>query len=202
MLTITNTLNAILNLLRARDIETSLHVYRTQRLVDTISRELALTCPEISKDLHRALVGVTPFHDIGKIAIADALLFKPGRLTVQEFEIMQNHAHAGGNVINDLWAAPDRSLLVQTAHDVIEHHHERWDGTGYPNGLAEEDIPLTARIVAVSDVYEALTTKRPYKDAWSHEDAISFIMEGRGKHFDPTVVEAFRKVEGVIRKIV
>ena len=138
----------------------------------------------------------TPLHDIGKVGIPDSILLKPGKLTEGEFDIMKTHSIIGGDAIKSAIekVGLSRSFLDMAAK-VAYNHHEKWDGTGYPFGLKGEDIPLSARITAVADVYDALTTRRVYKPAFPHEYAKMIIKEGGGKHFDPEIVEAFLESE-------
>jgi putative two-component system response regulator len=137
-----------------------------------------------------------PLHDIGKIGIPDRILLKPGRLTPEEFEIMKTHAAIGKDSIQaaeQLVGMPDSFLRF--AKEIAGSHHEKWDGSGYPEGLAGEAIPLSARLMALADVYDALISKRVYKEAFSHEVARNLIVQGRGTHFDPAVIDAFIALE-------
>ena len=127
-----------------------------------------------------------PLHDVGKIGIADAILLKPARLTDEEFEIVKTHAQLGAELLGG-----GRSQILQLACQIALTHHERWDGGGYPHGLAGDRIPIAGRIVSVADVFDALTHSRPYKDAWPLADAVREISDGSGRQFDPAVVEAF-----------
>ena len=136
----------------------------------------------------------SPLHDIGKVGVPDLILRKPGPLTVEEREVMEEHTNTGGNTLRATLARFESQGYLAMAMDVAYHHHERWDGTGYPLGLAGEAIPLAARIVALVDVYDALTSERPYKRALVHEHAIREIVAGRGTRFDPFVVDAFLQV--------
>jgi putative two-component system response regulator len=133
----------------------------------------------------------SPLHDIGKVGIPDQVLLKPGPLTPEEFEVMKRHAVIGGQTLNAAVQAHPGAKYLEMARDIALSHHEKFDGTGYPNHLRAEEIPLCGRIVAICDVYDALTTRRVYKPAFSHEVAKSIILDGRGKHFDPEIVEAF-----------
>jgi putative two-component system response regulator len=141
--------------------------------------------------LHAALM-----HDIGKIGIADSVLLKPGKLTPDEFAIMQRHTSIGADIL-----AGGKSEVLRLAATVALTHHEKWDGSGYPKGLAGEQIPLVGRIVAICDVFDALTSARPYKTAWSEEDALEFIRQQAGKHFDPELVLAFLRIMPEIRAL-
>jgi putative two-component system response regulator len=133
----------------------------------------------------------SPLHDIGKVGIPDSVLLKPGRLTPEEFEIMKQHVLIGGRTLEAALEMHPRAKYLQVARDIAFTHHEKFDGSGYPHGLSGEAIPLCGRIVALSDVYDALTTRRVYKPAYSHEVAREIILDGRGTHFDPDVVDAF-----------
>jgi putative two-component system response regulator len=146
-----------------------------------IARRLGL--PVADQEL---IFTAAPMHDVGKIAIPDAILLKPGRLTDEEMAVMRGHARAG----YDLLAGSDAAVLGLGA-EIAHTHHEKFDGSGYPRGLAGEAIPLVGRIVAVADVFDALTSARPYKRAWSLDDARRFLVEGCGQHFDPACVDAF-----------
>ena len=125
-------------------------------------------------------------HDIGKIGIPDHILQKPGKLTPEEWEIMKSHTTIGDDIIGD-----DNSNLLQVARIIALNHHEKWDGSGYPKGIAGEAIPIEARIVSIADVFDALTSIRPYKTAWTIEEAVDYIKQQSGSHFDPTLVAAF-----------
>jgi response regulator RpfG family c-di-GMP phosphodiesterase len=130
-----------------------------------------------------------PLHDIGKIAIPDSILLKPGRLSDEEFEVVRTHSLLGARVL-----AGGESDLLEVAERIARHHHERWDGKGYPDGLSGEDIPAVARITHVADVFDVLVHERPYKDSWSVEDAIAEIRKGAGTQFDPSIVDAFENL--------
>jgi putative two-component system response regulator len=143
----------------------------------------------------------SPLHDIGKVGIPDSVLLKPGKLTSEEFEIMKRHTLIGGETLFASATAYPETGFIKMALDITMKHHERWDGTGYPFQLQGEQIPLCARIVSIADVYDALTTKRVYKDAYTHEDAVRIIYDSRGTHFDPDLVDAFAIVEEQMRAI-
>jgi putative two-component system response regulator len=164
-----------------RDDDTGQHTRRVGDLSVSIAERLGVS--ELEIGLIRL---AAPLHDVGKIALPDTILCKPGRLTVVEFEQMKSHATVGGQML-----AGSAFALLEVAQQVALTHHEKWDGSGYPHGLAGEDIPIAGRIVAVADVFDALTHVRPYKAAWSRADAIAEITSDAGKHFDPRVVEAF-----------
>ena len=164
-----------------RDDVTGQHTRRVADLSVRIAERLGAT------DLEVGIIRLAaPLHDVGKIAIPDALLGKPGKLTAAEFEQMKTHATVGAQML-----AGSHFALLEVAEQVALTHHEKWDGSGYPNGLAGEEIPFAGRVVAVADVFDALTHVRPYKSAWSKADAIAEITSHAGQHFDPRVVDAF-----------
>ncbi len=174
----------ILRLSRAveyRDNDTGSHTVRVAVYSRIIAEELGL-----SADTCRSIYLAAPLHDVGKVAISDTILLKPGRLDPDEFTRIKSHAAIGHEIL-----AGSKSELIQLAAEIAGAHHERWDGSGYPAGLRGRLIPLAARIVAVADVFDALTTERPYKAAMPFEEALAYIESERGKHFDPTCVSAF-----------
>ncbi|MBO6171126.1 MAG: HD domain-containing protein, partial [Desulfovibrio sp.] len=140
-------------------------------------------------------VRAAPLHDIGKVGIQDAVLNKPGRLTADEFNDMKRHTILGASAIAHAMKTLHENAFLCVLRDVVFSHHERWDGTGYPLGLSGQSIPLSGRIMAIPDVYDALVSKRPYKEPFSHEKAVRIIREGIGTHFDPLVGEAFLRCE-------
>lgn len=164
-----------------KDNETGLHVIRMSHYARTLAQAVGYGESAGNDLLHAA-----PMHDVGKIGIPDAILRKPGNLTDEEWAIMRQHTVIGAKIIGN-----HPSGLLHMAATIALNHHEKWDGSGYPNGLAGEDIPHVARVIAVVDVFDALTSVRPYKPAWPVEEAIAFIREQRGKHFDPDLVTAF-----------
>lgn len=174
-----------------KDNETGLHVIR----MSLFARMLALKAGMSEADAD-TLMHAAPMHDIGKIGIPDSILQKPGKLDPDEWEIMKTHAVIGAEIIGD-----DASALMQMARQVAISHHERWDGTGYPHGLAGEHIPRIGRIVAIADVFDALTSERPYKRAWSIEAAFEHLEKGAGAHFDPVLVPLFLEMRDEIDEI-
>lgn len=164
-----------------RDNETGLHISRMSHYSRVIAKHLGYSKVECDTILH-----ASPMHDIGKIGIPDSILLKPARLTSEEFEVIKRHPEIGARLLDG-----DDSSLMAMAREIALTHHEKWDGSGYPQGLRGEEIPLVGRIVAVADVFDAVTSERPYKKAWSVEDAINLIKQGSGSHFDPEVVNAF-----------
>jgi len=184
------------NLADCRSPETGRHLERVQIFTRLLGRQLSQSHPELglNDSIINDIAKYSPLHDIGKVAIADAILNKPGKLTEEEFVLMQEHARIGGNLLGGiLRKTGSRSLSL--AYDLTMHHHERWDGSGYPAGLSGEDIPIAARIMALADVYDALTNARVYKPAFSREAAVGIIQKSSGSHFDPTLVDVFTHLE-------
>jgi putative two-component system response regulator len=164
-----------------KDNETGLHVIRMSHYSHILAQAAGLGEREAEM-----LLNAAPMHDIGKIGIPDEILKKPGKLEAEEFRIMQQHCNIGAEIIGE-----DSAELLQLARVVALSHHEKWDGSGYPQGLVGEDIPRVGRMVAVADVFDALTSKRPYKRAWSLEEAIDYLQQSVGSHFDPELVPLF-----------
>lgn len=180
-----------------RDNDTGQHLQRIQEYVVLIARELARVekfgayiTEEYVQDLYTSSI----LHDIGKVGIQDAILLKPGALTDEEFAIIKQHPVMGGDVIVEIENHIQGRSFYTLAREIALYHHEKWDGSGYPEGLAGEAIPLSARITALADVYDALTSERPYKNAIAHDKAVEIIREGRGTQFDPDVVDAFVRI--------
>jgi putative two-component system response regulator len=192
-------IESLLSLTEARDAETGQHASRTQRYTRLLAEQLA-SHPKFREYLTPEridlLVMLAPLHDIGKVAIPDRLLNKPGALTRDEVAEMRKHPAYGRDVIlqAERRAGARDDFILAMAKDIVYTHHERWDGTGYPQGLADEQIPIPGRLVALVDVYDALTTKRVYRQPMPHHAAVDLIADGRGKHFDPAVVDAFLRV--------
>jgi putative two-component system response regulator len=185
---------ALAKLAESRDNDTGAHLERVQYYCRALSQHL-VTLDKfkdiVTPEFIRLVFQTSPLHDIGKVGIPDAILLKPGRLDPAEFEIMKKHPSIAADTLNAaLSKFPDVPFL-EMARDIAETHHEKWDGTGYPHGLKGESIPLSGRIIAIADVYDALVSKRVYKNAFTHAAAVSIIEEGRGRHFDSDVVDAF-----------
>ncbi|MCL2701194.1 MAG: response regulator [Phycisphaerae bacterium] len=195
---------AMAKLAESRDPETGSHLERVQEYCRALARHLATNKRpgyEVDSQYVRTIYLTSPLHDIGKIGIPDSVLLKPGRLSDREFEIMKTHTRVGADTLDAaVQQFPDAKFLLM-ARDVSLTHHERFDGTGYPQGLTGANIPLSGRIVAVADVYDALTTKRVYKHAFAHDLAKAIILEETGSHFDPEVVSAFLAMEGEFTRI-
>jgi len=189
---------ALAKLAESRDQETGLHLERVQRYSRRLAESLANhqnPAADVDTDFIRLVYQTSPLHDIGKVGVPDCILQKPGKLTKEEFEVMKTHTTIGAETLEAALANYPQTRFLQIARDIAKSHHERWDGAGYPEGLAGEEIPLAARIVAVADVYDALTSRRVYKDAYSHEVAYNIITGDAGKHFDPQVIAAFVELE-------
>lgn len=189
-----NTIVAMANLIEGRNEETGEHVKRTSWYVNLIARKLAQDSPysgQLTEEYLENLWKAAPLHDIGKIRISDTILCKPGKLTLEEFEIMKTHASEGGQIVYETMKDIEEREYVEMAHDVAKYHHEKWDGSGYPEGRVGDAIPLCARIMAVADVFDALISKRCYKDAFDIEEAFQIIKQSLGSHFDPVVAGAF-----------
>ncbi|MEM7454196.1 MAG: HD domain-containing phosphohydrolase [Planctomycetota bacterium] len=182
-------------LAESRDNDTGDHLERISRYVSILASDLRGKYDEIDERYVSDLELASSLHDIGKVGIPDSILLKPGRLTTAERDVMEFHTVIGGECLEAIEQRLGENGFMQLAREVAYHHHERWDGTGYPHGLSEEAIPLAARIVAVADVYDALTSKRPYKRAMSHMESRGIIVSGSGQHFDPEVVDAFLRHE-------
>jgi putative two-component system response regulator len=201
-------LNALAMLAEKRDNETGNHLHRTQFYVEALMARLC-DHPRFREHLNakqRELISkATPLHDIGKVGIPDAILLKPGRLTPEEFEIMKTHAQIGATALEEAIKrvlGKDLEVLKQEREDsplafiemalqIAAGHHEKWDGSGYPRGLVGEAIPVSARLMALADVFDALISRRHYKAPFPLEEVVKIINEGRGKHFDPDIVDAF-----------
>jgi cyclic di-GMP phosphodiesterase len=186
------------SLAETRDNETGKHIRRTQLYMQLLAEKLK-DHPRFQNHLTPENINLffksAPLHDIGKVGIPDQILLKPGKLTDEEFTIMKTHTTLGRNAILEaekLLETPASFLIF--AREIAYSHHEKWNGTGYPEGLAGDNIPLSGRLMAVADVYDALVSKRIYKSAFSHEEAKNIIKNDSGKHFDPDIVAAFLEV--------
>ncbi|SJZ98260.1 HD domain-containing protein [Oceanospirillum multiglobuliferum] len=198
------TIVALASLAEARDNETGAHVLRTQHYVRVLAEHLsnhpdftAILDPETIQLFYKT----APLHDIGKVGIPDHILLKPGKLTDDEFDIMRTHAQLGSDALDHAAESVSDNAFLRHAQDIAANHHEKWDGSGYPMGKQGEQIPLSARLMALADVYDALISKRVYKPAFSHDKAKSIIIEGQGSHFDPRVVDAFLSCEDAFVQI-
>ena len=192
------TIMALAGLAETRDNETGGHIIRTQEYVKALAVNLR-NHPQYQEYLDDTVIDLlyksAPLHDIGKVGIPDSILLKPGKLSDEEFEIMKTHTTLGVEALRGAAAHLEANNFLQVAQDLICSHHEKWDGNGYPQGLRGVSIPLAGRIMAVADVYDALICKRVYKEAFPHEKAKSIIVDGKGSHFDPDIVDAFLAIE-------
>ena len=192
-----STIVALAKLAESRDDDTGLHIDR----VGSFSRRLAQAAQnhsnrnaELDDHYVEMIYHASALHDIGKVGIADAILQKPGKLNSDEFDIMKTHPTIGFLTLESIVKSYPNNQMVGMGSDIAKSHHEKWNGTGYPEGLSGEAIPLSARIVAIADVYDALRSKRPYKTPFSHQQAVDIILEGRGVHFDPELIRLFENI--------
>lgn len=198
------TVMAFATLIESRDNSTGGHVRRTSMYVQLIAEELrrsGLYEHVLTKDYIKNLVKAAPMHDIGKIAIPDAILQKPGKLTTEEFETMKTHAAIGGRMILDTFQKLGDQEYLEMAFAVAKCHHEKWNGKGYPEGLKEQEIPLCARIMAVADVFDAISEERCYRPAIPLDKCFEIIAEGSGTDFDPQIAEIFLKARTKVEEI-
>jgi putative two-component system response regulator len=198
------TIFALAKLADSRDNETGKHLERVQALCKVLAEEMG-AWPKyaaiIDAEYARNIFEASPLHDIGKVAIPDSILLKPGALTVEEFAVMKTHTVRGSETLELVLGKYPQNAFVRLGIEIARSHHERWDGAGYPDGLAGPAIPLSARIMAVADCYDALRSERYYKAAHSHAESCEIITRESGRHFDPDVVRAFSSVESTFRQI-
>ncbi len=199
------TILAMASLAETRDNETGNHIRRTQQYVRALAGKLK-THPRFSAYLTpyqiEVLVKSAPLHDIGKIGIPDSILLKPGKFEPEEFEIMKTHTTLGKEAIEHAESELGMEVeFLSCAKQIAASHHEKWDGSGYPQGLSGEAIPICARLMALADVFDALISRRVYKESFPHEKALEIILEGKGKHFDPDVTDAFAAIAGEMQAI-
>lgn len=190
-------LMTLAKLAESRDSETGLHLERMQEYSRILARAArdGHYSDQIDDEFVEWVFKSSPLHDIGKVGIPDAILRKPGSLTTEELEVMRTHTRIGGDTLRSVLERFRGPTFLTMAMEIAYSHHERWDGDGYPNGLIGEEIPLPARIVAVADAYDAITSRRPYKDSHSHQEAVRRIRVDRGEHFDPHLVDTFLDCE-------
>lgn len=197
-------INSLAALVENRDTDTGEHIQRTSAYVEIIARKAFENhiYPDVINEQFISLVTrAAPMHDIGKIVVPDEILKKPGRLTPEEFEQMKRHTTEGGRIIEEIVGISEDKKYLQTAIDVSKAHHERWDGKGYPNNLKGDEIPVSSRIMAIADVFDALVSPRCYKDPISVDEAVKIIREEEGSHFDPILVEVFLSEPEQIRQV-
>ena len=192
------TIFSLAKLSQSRDDDTGKHLERVQKYCHSLSVELSKN-PKyaniVNDEFIRNIVFASPLHDIGKVAIPDSILLKPGRLTPEEFDVMKTHTVRGAETLEEVNKRFGANNFIIMGIEIARHHHERIDGKGYPDGLAGEEIPLSARIMAIADVYDALSSKRSYKDAFPHKKCVEIIQEGKGTQFDADLVDAFMNIQ-------
>lgn len=199
-----STIIGIAELIESRDSNTGTHVKNTSEYVGRLARaafQKGIYPEVINEKFIKDMMLAAPLHDVGKIHISDTILSKPGKLTAEEFEVMKTHSDEGGRIVHKILDGVADEDYVQLVYDVAEYHHEKWDGSGYPKGLAGEEIPVSARIMAVADVFDALTMERVYKAAFPMEKALRIIEEDSGKHFDPLLGPLFVNMIREERKV-
>ena len=199
------TMMGLISLAAKRDNETGLHLKRTQTYVAMLARALRKKKPDLAAKLSDETIDLlhksAPLHDIGKVGVPDHILKKPGKLDDEEFAIMKTHAQIGADALKEAEEALGGCSFLSMAREIAQTHHEKWDGSGYPNGLKGCDIPLSGRLMAVADVYDALRSPRVYKPGFSHSKAMAIILEGKGQHFDPDLVDALIAIEGEVERL-
>jgi len=197
-------IHALVSLLEVRNIESCNHTRRTQWMMKALCDHLR------TKEQYKAILteayidelfSTAPLHDLGKVGIPDCILLKPGKLTYEEFEVMKKHVNFGVEALRSKESGGGSLSFIRTAMEIAATHHEKFNGTGYPNNLTGKDIPLSGRLMAIIDVYDALVSERVYKAAYTHEEALSMIAQEKGKHFDPEIVDAFFEIQADIKKI-
>ena len=200
----TQIISRLANLIENRDTETGGHVARTSEYVKTLAEDAraeGVYADQINDKFIDMLYTLAPIHDVGKILVSDKILRKPGRLTPEEFDEMKKHATYGGDIAKQILSGIADEKYSEFAYDIASYHHEKWDGRGYPEGLKEEEIPLSARIMAIADVFDALVSKRCYKEAMPVTQAFKVMKEESGTHFDPKLIDVFLKNKAKYAKI-
>lgn len=199
-----NAIIGMADLIENRDQDTGEHVKRTSRYVELLTRaaqKAGYGSQVLTDDYVELLIKAAPLHDIGKIAVSDTILQKPGKLTEEEFEAMKEHTTAGGRIVAEVLKGIEEKGYIEIASKVAACHHEKWDGSGYPQGLRGEEIPLGARIMAVADVFDALVSKRCYKQAMPVDKAFQVIRESGGSHFDPALADIFCHIRNEVEEV-
>ncbi|MCL2222134.1 MAG: response regulator [Oscillospiraceae bacterium] len=201
-----STLEVLATIIEYRNLESGAHIRRTTLLTEVLINKMLKTKKfraALENENISSMIKASALHDIGKIGIPDSILLKPGKLTSEEFDVIKTHPTIGSRIIDSISEnLPDNDLYLKYAKEICHFHHERWDGKGYPDGKKEDDIPLSARIVSVVDVYDALTSSRCYKEAFSHEVSLDILAQERGTQFDPNIIDLVPSVAEVFRKIV
>lgn len=192
------------SLAETRDNETGNHIRRTQHYVRTLSEYLSdhpAFRDYLTDEIIELLYKSAPLHDIGKVGVPDRILLKPGKLDADEWEEMKKHAQFGCDALTRAERELGSTSFLQVAREITLTHHEKWDGSGYPYGLQGQKIPVSGRLMAIADVYDALISRRVYKEPFSHEDSVQMILQEKGKHFDPDIVDAFEVLQNGFRSI-
>ena len=198
------TIFSLARLAQSRDDDTGKHLDRVQQYCYVLAQKLSQDSPyseQLDDNFIKNIVNASILHDIGKVAISDLILLKPGKLTDEEFAEMKKHTKLGAQTLKEVHSKFGNNSFIEMGGLMANYHHERWDGRGYPEGLKGGDIPLAARIMAIADVYDAISTKRVYKDAFPQEKCVAIISEGRGTQFDPIIVDAFLETVETFDKI-
>jgi putative two-component system response regulator len=198
------TISVIADMVESRDKVTGGHIERTQKYLELLLNELILVGRYADERLGWDINFLLPsaqLHDVGKIVVSDLVLNKHGKLTEEEFELIKQHCAEGEQIIDRIIDKTKDDGFLRHAKRFAGYHHEKWDGSGYPNGLAGMEIPLEGRIMAIADVYDALVSERPYKKAFTHEEAVRIIMDGKGTHFDPLLVDVFMRTSNEFNAI-
>ncbi|MDA7848310.1 HD domain-containing protein, partial [Sulfurospirillum sp.] len=199
-----STIESMALVVESRDTETGAHIQRTKEYIRYMAEYLyknGIYKDILTKEFRVLIYKASPLHDIGKVAIPDNILKKPGKLTNDEFDLMKEHPRIGKEVLENALKEHKDNKFLKIALRIAYSHHEKWDGSGYPNGLKGDEIPLEARLMALADVYDALISKRVYKKAFSFEDSEQIIIDGSGTHFDPTLVKAFIQTKDKFKEI-
>lgn len=195
---------AMARLAESRDPETGAHIERVSSYCQALAEGLAIAGPyqsQVDPEFAQLMFATSPLHDIGKVGIPDDILLKPGRLSDREFEVMKSHAQIGADTLDAALLRFPNARFLRIARNIAATHHERFDGSGYPQGLKGRDIPLCGRIAALADVYDALTSRRVYKASMAHDVARGIIIKESGTHFDPAIVDAFLEIETTFKEI-
>ncbi|MDX9753744.1 MAG: response regulator [bacterium] len=198
------TIFALSKLAESRDDDTGKHLERVQRYCKTLAEALqsnSVYQDQIDEKYINNIIMASPLHDVGKVGIPDSILCKPGRLTPEEFHIMKTHTVIGASTLRSVRDTYPRNSFINMGIEIANSHHEHWNGKGYPEGLAGDAIPLSARIMTIADVYDALRSKRCYKPAFPHDKTVAIITESKGTQFDPVLIDAFLRVEAVFDEI-
>lgn len=195
-------LETMAGMIEYRSLESGEHIYRTKKLTEIMVMQIIIGSEyrqQLLKTNYSAMIKASALHDVGKIGIPDNILLKPGKLTPEEFKVIETHTIIGADMIKSMMLINDEDEYFKHSYDIARSHHERWDGNGYPDKLKGEDIPLSARIVSIVDVYDALVSERCYKKAFSHEQAVDIITKDAGTHFDPELVRVFLEIQDRFR---